>query len=117
MFPSSDRISKSAERRADERRSCSPTLFCQVIDPRDERTSPAGPWNVNSGGVCLLIESEYPAGTRLEMEFGRSSHGVPLQVFAEVVHTLLVPSFHEMWLTGCAFLGERLRTDELNFYI
>jgi hypothetical protein len=88
-----------------------------VVDPLDEHVAPAGPWNVNSGGVCVLVESQYPPGARVELEFERQTPGVPLQVFAEVVHTLLVPSFHEMWLTGCSFLGERLEEDELNLYM
>src|SRR5262245_40431387 len=117
MFPSSNRIDDKYERRSEERRSCSPASPCQVINPLDERVSPAGPWNFSSGGVCVLVESQYPPGARLEIEFDRPPHDPPRQVFAEVVHTLLVPSFHEMWLTGCSFLGDRLEEEELNFHI
>jgi hypothetical protein len=34
-----------------------------------------------------------------------------------VVHTLLVPSVREMWLTGCSFCGEPITEEELQPYL
>ena len=36
--------------------------------------------------------------------------------FAEVVHTVLVPSRREMWLTGCSFCDEPVSEEELQPY-
>jgi len=113
MLPSSDNYPKNSERRAHERQSCRPSLLCLVIDPLDESISWARPWNVSTGGMCVLIEPYYPPGTRLEVEFRGQRSEAPPHLFAKVVHTLLVPSFREMWLTGCSFQGESLGKDLL----
>jgi len=106
MLPSNNHSPQLRDRRKDERHAFHSKISCHVIDLLSEKTSPAGPWNMSNGGVCVLVASQYRPGTYLEMEFRGAGDGASLNVFAQVVHTVLVPSFHEMWLTGCSFLDE-----------
>jgi len=117
MFPSNNHWPQLLDRRKDERHAFRSRIYCQVIDPLSEKASIAGPWNLSNGGVCVLVGSQYRPGTHLEMEFRGSGRSDSLNVFAEVVHTVQVPSFEEMWLTGCSFLDEPSEERVLNFCI
>jgi hypothetical protein len=117
MLPVRNHLPQARDRRKGDRQSCHPDVYCQVVDPLSESAAVAGPWNVSSGGVCVLVEPHYPPGTRLEVQLRGSGSRGSVNVFAEVVHTLLVPSFQEMWLTGCSFQGEGLAEEQLHFCI
>ncbi len=105
MFPSSAKGPYPGERRAVERQPGAP-LQCRVIDPLDESAVPAGSWNVSSRGVCVVVEPHFAPGSHVEVTFHGPAGGPCVHRMAEVVHTLLVPSLREMWLTGCAFCDD-----------
>jgi hypothetical protein len=109
--------SDGQERRAAERHPCGPQTTGQVIDPLDERAAAAGPWNVSTGGVCVLIEPHHAPGTFVEVGLCNRAAGASLHAFAEVVQALLVPSVREMWLTGCSFQSESVTDEQLRPYV
>jgi hypothetical protein len=106
MLTSNNESPQLWDRRKDERHLFRSQVRCQVIDPLSEQISRAGPWDVSNGGVCILVATHFRSGTHLEIQFHMPGNDTPVKVFAEVIHTLLVPSFHEMWLTGCSVLAE-----------
>jgi hypothetical protein len=117
MLPSDTSLPTGGERRRAERHHCRPDILCRVVDLLDESVTEAGPWNVSAGGVCLLVEPHYPTGTPLEVRLLNPRAGPSLRLFTEVVHTLLVPSLREMYLTGCAVRGEPLSEEVLQLCI
>jgi hypothetical protein len=108
---------KHRERRASERHSCRPETSCHVIDLLTESLAEGTPWNASLGGVCVLIEPHYLPGKHLEVELCGRGDGTSIHAFAEVVHALEVPSFREMWLTGCSFGGEAFAEEQLQPYV
>ena len=106
----------STERRQVRRHACRRPLSCQLIDPLDESVAPAGVRNISSNGVCVVIEPHLPPGRHIEVAIRRPAGGATLHRIAEVVHALQVPSFREMWLTGCLFYGEALSDEQLRLY-
>lgn len=113
MLPSSATGSQVGERRAAERHACAQQLTCRVINPLNECGTPAGLWNMSPGGVCLLVESHFIPRARLAIELEDRSAQSRRYLFAEVRYAILVPSFREIYLTGCAFQGETLPVEEL----
>jgi hypothetical protein len=105
------------ERRAAPRHSCSPEALCRVVDLLDQTAVEAGVWDAGVGGACVVIEPHYPAGARVGVDLRHPGDEDGLRSFAEVVHTILVPSHREMWLTGCSFQGAPLPFDELEPYV
>jgi hypothetical protein len=112
MLPSSAKGPQAGERRAAERHACKPHLLCEVIDPLDQTVVPVGAWDVSATGVCVVVESHFAHGAHIEVAFRTPGHDDSVRRFAEVVHTVLVPSRREMWLTGCAF-SEGLKEGDL----
>jgi hypothetical protein len=94
----------SKESRANERYAADPSASCYVTDLLDQTLHEAGVWNASLGGVCVVIEPAYPPGTRVTLELRHPSEERALRAFAEVVHTMEVPSHHQMWMTGLEFL-------------
>ena len=117
MLPSDSNVPACGERRQAERHHCRPDVFCQVVDLLDESATDAGPWNLSRSGICVLVEPQYRPGAHLEVQFLKPDAGPSLHLFAEVVHTLLVPSLREMYLTGCAVHGEPLSEETLQPWI
>ncbi|HKI30889.1 MAG TPA: hypothetical protein VKA46_03415 [Gemmataceae bacterium] len=116
MVATTSDLSGGGERRATERHSCKPDAACQVTDVLDQRTAEASPWNVSRGGICVLVGPEYDRGTRLTIELRDRDQRRGLVTFGKVEYTLLLPSAHEMWLTGCSFQGEPVPAEELSHY-
>jgi hypothetical protein len=117
MLPSNAKALEVGERRAAERHACKRQLICQVIDLVDESVATSGTWNLSTGGVCVIVEPHYAPGTHVEVAFHAPADGTSVHRFAEVIHSLLVPSLREMWLTGCSFCDGPVSEEELRPYL
>jgi hypothetical protein len=113
MLPTSANGPPTDERRTAARFACKPQLFCRVIDPLDESMTTAGPWNLSRRGACVIIEPHFAPGRHVEIAFHIPANGSSMYYQAEVVHTVLIPSLREMWLTGCSFCDGPVPEEEL----
>jgi hypothetical protein len=101
------------ERRAAVRRVCNAQAVCQVTNLLDQTPIEAGPWNASIGGICVVLETHPPTGTRLVIELRNPTGDRQLLTFGEVVYTILLPSAREMWLSGFEFEGDPLPEEDL----
>jgi hypothetical protein len=106
MFHSASDLPGGTNRRSAERLVCNTGIVCQVTDPLDQFQMPGGMWDVSTGGARVVVEPHYLPGARLAIELRNVGEGTSLLVWAEVKHSLLCPSFREMWLIGCSFVEE-----------
>jgi hypothetical protein len=117
MLPTNPNRPGVSERRAGERHAPKSNLVCQVIDLKDESAASAGMWDVSQGGLCVIVEPQYAPGAHVEIALHAPASGASLHRFAKVVHTLLIPSLREMWMTGCSFGSDPMSEDELRPYL
>jgi hypothetical protein len=115
MIPASHQEPKDEERRTAKRHDVHGSTICRAADVLDEVEVEAGPWNISMGGACLLLESQFPPGARLALALWNRGTTAGLHVCAEVKYALCCPSYHKMWLTGCAFTQE-VSEDDLRPY-
>ncbi len=115
-------LNKSEQAQQDERRCADRTgsdnsrMTAQVTSTLDQATLPAGLLDLSrdGSGVCLVLESRFPPGSRLLLEIGNGRGRSRLQRWVEVKHSdICCPSFVEMYLHGCR-LNEPLPTEKIN---
>jgi hypothetical protein len=100
-----------ADRRSTKRLPCNPRTACRVTDLLDQVQRPGGMWDISAGGACVVVEPHYLPGARLAIELRNGGEGTGLLVWARVKHSVLCPSFREVWLTGLSFSEELTEGD------
>jgi hypothetical protein len=117
MFGKSPQSPGATERRSAPRHPCNQDTHGRISDVLEECSAEAGPWDVSVKGISVLVGPHHNQGTRLVLELHNRVKDRALVTFVRVVHTLLVPSEQEMWLTGCSFQDAPLAAEELDAYI
>jgi hypothetical protein len=114
MNPSHSDLVGAADRRREARLGCHNLgTICQVTDVLYQSESPGRILNASTHGLCLLVEPHYENGQRLVTEFRDRDDGPLLRAFVEVVHTHLIPSQREQYITGCVVRGEPIASKAL----
>ena len=116
MSPLKSEMPRQDERRrADRTGSDNSRITAQVTNTLDQATHPAGLLDLSrdGSGVCLILESRFPPGSRLLLEICNGRGLARQQRWIEVKHSdICCPSFIEMYLHGCR-LNEPLPTERV----
>jgi hypothetical protein len=106
-----------SERRCLPRQDChNPAVICLATEPLGQSQTKGAPWNLSATGACVVLEPQYFPGDRLSLELINAEEGTCLLTWAEVKYAILIPSFREMYLTGC-HMPDGLPDEELPHYV
>jgi hypothetical protein len=102
---------RARERRRFVRYRVDSECACQAVLVLGEERWPGRVRNVSVGGVCLMMDSPFPPGTRCVLDLVNQVGLFAVELPMEIVHVSRTEDRN--FLLGCAFVEKKLTIDDV----